>query len=38
MDLVAAFVEQVRADPITEPERDVVETALSDIHQSEDAA
>lgn len=38
MDLVAAFVEQVRADPITEPERDVVETALRDIHQSEDAA
>jgi DNA repair protein SbcD/Mre11 len=38
MDLVAAFVEQVRADPITETERDVVETALSDLHQSEGTA
>jgi len=38
MDLVAAFVEQVRVDPITDPERSVVETALSDLHQSEDAA
>ncbi len=38
MDLVAAFVEQVRADPITETERDVVETALRDLHQSEGTA
>ena len=38
MALVAAFVEQVRAAPITEVERGIVATALDDLQHAEDAA
>lgn len=38
LELVGAFIEQVRADPITTVEREIVATNLNDIQREEDAA